>query len=350
MASTESDLKPHGSWLDRLVNRISLLPSPPWLFYLVVTAIFFSVDTGLTWFDGSVPLGRIDSGRVLNDVLTVYGLALVHFLTITARKALAEFQPALGRLEPTSARLERELTTTSWLGSLVPVGIAIAFTAVSIANDPAAWGMTSKTSVATDIYTAVQGAIFISFFFLFISFAIRQLRVVVRIHREASAVSLYSRESNSAFSRLTLRTSVGLVLPVYLYAILAVISGWSFSKTSVFEIAALAAVVLASAALFVLPLNGMHRRLVREKSRLITTSNLRFEEAAADLHGVIAAKKFDTVDGLSKAIASLVVEKDALRKLSTWPWEADTLRGFLSSIALPIVLWLITTLLSRLLA
>jgi hypothetical protein len=135
---------------------------------------------------------------------------------------------------------------------------------------------------------------------------------------------------------------------VYLYAFVAVISGWSFAKTSGFEIAALAAVVLTSAALFVLPLNGMHRRLVREKSRLVTASNLRFEMAAADLHSLMGQRKFETVDALSKIMTSLVVERDTLKKLSTWPWEPDTLRGFISSIGLPIVLWLITTALSRL--
>jgi hypothetical protein len=336
------------SWLDRLITVISRLPGPAWAFYLVVTAAFVGVDIGLTWLGGSVHVGFVDSGRVLNDLLTVYGLAFVHFLTVTARRALEEFRPALGTLETSHDRLERQLTSTPWLASVIPVVLAFAFTALSFSNDPAGWGIRKGTSIAVAVFTVGQGSIFIAFFFVFVTFAIRQLIVVVRLHRAASAVSLYSRESNSAFSRLSLRTSVGLVLPVYLYAFVAVISGWSFAKTSVFEVVALAAVVLTSAALFVLPLNGMHRRLVREKSRLVTVSNLHFETAAADLHSLMHSGKFDAVDGLSKAMTSLVVERDTLKKLSTWPWEPDTLRGFLSSIGLPIVLWLITTVLSRL--
>jgi hypothetical protein len=91
----------------------------------------------------------------------------------------------------------------------------------------------------------------------------------------------------------------------------------------------------------------MHRRLVLEKSRLIGESDRRFEAVNERLHIYIDSDQLDRIDDLGKALSALTVEADRLKKISTWPWRADTLRIFLSSIALPIVLWTITTLLSR---
>jgi hypothetical protein len=116
---------------------------------------------------------------------------------------------------------------------------------------------------------------------------------------------------------------------------------------SIFEVGLLLSAFLISTALFVLPLNGMHRRLVREKAHQVTESDLRFEALARELHEQVDGRRFEQMDAINKAMASLTIETDKLKKISTWPWRPDTLRGFLSSIALPIVLWIITTLLSR---
>jgi hypothetical protein len=57
---------------------------------------------------------------------------------------------------------------------------------------------------------------------------------------------------------------------------------------------------------------------------------------------------FGYLDRLIHASLSAPEEKDTLKKISTWPWEADTMRGFVSSVGLPILLYLITTFLGRL--
>jgi hypothetical protein len=123
-----------------------------------------------------------------------------------------------------------------------------------------------------------------------------------------------------------------------------------FSPFSIVDVVLLVLVFAASIVLFVLPLNGMHRRLVREKGRQLSESDQRFEAVAARLHQQINSGTFSDVDALTKAMTGLVVESDRLKKISTWPWRADTVRGLASSIALPVLLWLITTVLSRLAA
>lgn len=57
--------------------------------------------------------------------------------------------------------------------------------------------------------------------------------------------------------------------------------------------------------------------------------------------------RFEGMDDLNRALASLVIEREALAKISTWPWRPETLRGLLTLVALPILLWFVTALLGR---
>jgi hypothetical protein len=53
------------------------------------------------------------------------------------------------------------------------------------------------------------------------------------------------------------------------------------------------------------------------------------------------------MDGLNKALASLVVERDLLARLPTWPWQPGTLGAFATAIVLPVALFLVTRALER---
>ena len=52
---------------------------------------------------------------------------------------------------------------------------------------------------------------------------------------------------------------------------------------------------------------------------------------------------------MSKAVAGIKDELALLERIPTWPWKPDTLRLLTTAIVLPIVLWLATRLLERLL-
>jgi hypothetical protein len=86
---------------------------------------------------------------------------------------------------------------------------------------------------------------------------------------------------------------------------------------------------------------------LEKKNRLTLEADRRIEMTTRDLHQRVGAGTYEQMDDLNKALASLVLEKDNLKKISTWPWEAETMRGFLSSVGLPILLWFITTYLGR---
>jgi hypothetical protein len=117
--------------------------------------------------------------------------------------------------------------------------------------------------------------------------------------------------------------------------------------------------VLAAAAFF-LPLRGLHDRLVAEKSKLQTEAAIHLRETIDAIHAVVsgeAANSADAersrlaqtrIDALSKAQTALIQERDLISRLSTWPWDTTTFRAVVSAIALPILLFLITTSINKL--
>jgi hypothetical protein len=299
----------------------------------------------LRWLDGTERIGTFHGDTIVWGLLTVYGLAFVHLLNGTARRSLAAFRPALGALESDYPELERKLTTMSPLVAALVVVVGLAIQVIGSSTSPSGWGITTQTSLLTNVFTYFQESILGIFLAVFFIRAVGQLRLIGRIHREATNIKLYESEPHNSFSRFTLATSVAITVP---YAIADIVTAASSSYgVSLFELVLLGSAILISAAIFVLPLNGMHRLLVRLKYRAMVESDLRFEKATLTLHRQLDAENFDNIDALNKALSSLTIESDKLKRVSTWPWRAETLRGFLTSIALPILLWLITTLLGR---
>lgn len=54
------------------------------------------------------------------------------------------------------------------------------------------------------------------------------------------------------------------------------------------------------------------------------------------------------MDTMNKAMASLEIERAALVRVPTWPWDPGTLRTVIAALLLPIIIWLIQYGLERL--
>jgi hypothetical protein len=335
------------SWVDRLTDWVAQTPGAGWLFYGGVTIAFVILGHGLRWLDGSIPYGEFDGLRFANDVVTVYALALLQYLNATARRALTVFRPALGTLESQYHLLHRALTRMSQRGFVASATLGLVLAVLSILADPGGWGITADASAASRITAAVQAGLEILSFVVLVSHVIQQLRIVRRIHREASGVSLYGREANHAFSILTVRAAIGLVAPVYFYSFVVLLTQGALGTMSAVDSGLVVVLVLLSAAVFILPLSGMRRRLQNEKSRLMQEADWRVEATSQRLHSAVDSGAFGKTRDLAVALSALKDEKQQIRTISTWPWDNATLRGFLSSIGIPVFLWFITTYLGR---
>jgi hypothetical protein len=167
--------------------------------------------------------------------------------------------------------------------------------------------------------------------------------MVDHIHGLVGRIHLFRAKPLYAFSGLAARTGVSFVL--LSYCIIAV------QPAALRESPALQMVVLAmiptAVACFILPLRGMHRRLTAEKNRMLADASSRFETLLARLHERVDRGDLADADKLNAQIASVAAEREAVARISTWPWELTTLTGFVSALLLPVLLWVLQRVLTR---
>ena len=146
-----------------------------------------------------------------------------------------------------------------------------------------------------------------------------------------------------AFSGLTSRTGMSFLVLAYF---IAAMRPDMVRATPALQVL-IVAVVPTAVACFVLPLYGMHLRLVAEKDRLLAEANGRFETLLARLHARVDGEILTDAEKISHQLSSVAAEREAIARLSTWPWEPATMTGFLTTLVLPLLIWLAQRLLGR---
>jgi hypothetical protein len=166
----------------------------------------------------------------------------------------------------------------------------------------------------------------------------RQLRLVARIHRDARAIDPFDRAPLYAFSRLTMQTGIAYLLVGYFS--LTVNGAWQFGNlVSLFTVfVAFGAGVLA----FVAPLWGIHGRLVREKEALARDAERRLNRLGAEMYSRIDAGAFDSTKTIAESLDGVRAMRERIARLPTWPWPPQVLRGFVSALFLPVVVYVIS--------
>ena len=108
--------------------------------------------------------------------------------------------------------------------------------------------------------------------------------------------------------------------------------------------------MLVSVLAFVVPLWGIHTRLIQAKAELLSDLDRRASALSAEMYARIDAGAFDSTKVVSDSIGGLGLLRDRIEHLPTWPWPPQLLRGFLSALLLPVVVYVVTRVISNLLA
>ena len=354
------------SWYDRLARRIDRLPGPSWLAYLVLGVAGMLVLTGFQMLAGGYHPGKYLALHLFLGSQSAYLLGLMSLLDRSAAAALDTFRPVLdlprrsreGPADKGSSleELRYRLTTlppwpTLWaslagvlLGVVIPLLVfrPPGTTAYSL-SAAFAWGRIA-TGPGVVVVFLIQLAFSEAVAGVFIYHSIHQLREISRIYLTFARLNLYRLQPLYAFSVPAAITSGGLIL--YNYAWFA--AGPEFLAQPI-SIALGVFFAAVAAVIFAWPLLGIHRRLVAEKRKALAESARRFEAAVAELHQRVDKKAMTKMDDLNKALISLEIERAALQRVPTWPWEAGTLRGVAATLVLPLVIWLVQYILQRIL-
>ncbi len=333
------------SWIDRLIEAIERTPGPSSLFYVVALLALALLNHAVFWLDGSLAAGSFDAIKLADALYIVYFVALYHHLSRVAKQSFQVFQPMLGSDDSDLRILEYRLTTLpgglGWLAILLGLGFAIFF----IQLEPADFGLDTALTLLPVIYLYAFLVVLFSSVFSLIFQTTRQLMLVNRLHRQATDINLFKLAPAHAFACLTARAGIGLVLIIVLNG-LSNPSG--VSDVDPFSLFSNVAVGVAAVITFSVPLLSMHSRLTEEKARLLNETNEAIQLTIGRIHEQVNSNEYEAMSGLNTAMGALSAERNLLESIPTWPWNPSTLRGFASTLLLPIFIWLVTVFLGRL--
>ncbi len=329
------------SWIDRLVQWINRLPGPEWLFYMVSTLALALLITLVLWIDGSVPFGSYGSIEGIFPPFVFYFLALYHYLTRIGSRSLQAFRPLLHVDETYLTQADYRLTKLPrWAGWLSIILASISLP--QFFSSGQAFGNHDPNTLLPYIIAAVAAVFFGATIFALFIRSIRQLQMVRTLHSQVSKLNLLDLEPAHAFSGLTARTGIGIILLL----ILGIVRN-SSSFYSGYFIGGYLILTLPAVVVFVVPVLGIRDRLVKEKKRELRQTNELLQSTIDRFETKVRANDYSDLQGMETAIRTLIRKREMVEKISTWPWNPGTLRGFASTMLLPILLWLITRLLER---
>lgn len=330
------------AWPEAFAAWVERLPIPAWSFYLLLglVGIAYTVATDVAQGVG------YSSVQFVAAAFGPYLLGVRHYLTDAALRSARRFRPLLAVNDDEFARIERRLTTTSaratWiataLGAAAGIAVGVA-TYTAFAPVIRASGMTTDQYLATSPFLVIAYAVAVPFLLR----TYRQLQVIQQLHASAVDIDPLRPGAVSAFSTLTLRTSLTIMLPVFgEYA-----NSLDVAASVPLTLIPIVSGNLVAIAIFVIPLLGLHARLEASRSAQLDVVGQRLRTVVAELAGRVERGELGEVAPLQQAITGLTLTRDVLLRVQTWPWQPGTFTTFVSVVGGPIVIYLLTRVLAR---
>jgi hypothetical protein len=348
------------SWFDRVTAWVDRLPGPSWAFYVLLAIVLALAVSAIQWREGAYPAGTFYAAHVFTGASLAAVLGLMHFQDKIATSAITSFRPLLSSRDeagPPSAEEGSTFANLSYRLATLPPRPALLATIAGSAFASIAYVVDVVSGRAPPYLAGAAGtafstaAIMIPFilanglFVLLVYHTIHQLLHVSRIYTNHTRIDIYQLQSLYALSLPGALTALGLIAFVYgLYAITPPGAPENPVQIGIYLVFAGAA-----AAAFTLPLIGAHRALVAEKNASLAHVSSRFKATTIQLHDELDNGRLSQMDALNKALASLQIEQDVLRKIPTWPWDPAAVRALVAALLLPVAVWIIQYLLARLL-
>lgn len=331
------------SLIDRLNARIAAWAVPSWLAFAAAGLVLIAVQLIVMQIEGRRLDGDLLPVILFNSFFGPFLLALIDLLDRQAAAATEAMRPVL---DMTAAEYERCRYGLANMPAR-PVLAAGSATLILVI-------LTEQLSAAPARYAALEllpvfNAVFqiidksSAFLFgVFVYHTIRQLYQVTIINGRYIRLDLFNLTPLQGFSRLTATTAVGLIAGVY---------GWMVINPDLFSdpliLAFVAASTVLAAAVFILPLYGLHRQMERAKDRMLGALDRDFAEVFPQFNRAFHDGDQATLDRLNGTIASLEIQRNRILAFPTWPWKPETAQFALTAITLPLLLAVLQFLVER---
>jgi hypothetical protein len=262
------------------------------------------------------------------------------FLFRVTQDSLAEFLPILDVSEDERDRILFEFTHLPARPTLLVFLLASSFGLVlGLSIFPTAIEMNNAfPELEIPVFTLSVGMGFIIVYTAFRAYILTN-----RVYGVLRSINIYDLNSLYAMSRLPAWMLVFLISLIYL---LVSLNPTLMNTTNIFLLLTGFTIVLAFL-IFWFPLRRANRILVLEKRRLLKDVNLRIETTFGLLHTRIDQKEFRHIVEIREALQSLMIEKEFVGSLRTWPWKSGTFRGLLTLVLAPLLLDLVIMIVSK---
>jgi hypothetical protein len=326
------------SWLNRVIAWIDRAPGPTWATYVALTVASVAFSNAQGWASGVLPFGAMRLDYTYWGVFLIALIWVVAYLDRVAGEAFDRFRPALDVSDADAAQLRYRLVVLPSRTAVIITVFALVVTPLYYVADPAGALITDLTPLGLGLRALAEG--FSSAVLLIIIVQLfRQLRMVTSIVAAAPRVDVFQPGPLYAFSKLTSRTAIAVVLLIGTSSLVAAppvesTSAWLLWAPWIIGLPAFAI------AAFVLPLRGMHLRLVAQKERLAGDAEARLQRLLGGINDDVDAGDLTRADAYQKTLTTLIQQRDIIAKLPTWPWSPGTLRAIVTTVALPLLIFL----------
>jgi hypothetical protein len=324
--------------LSRFVAWVDALPGHGWWVFPLLAVVLFAWSHGVLWATGQVPVGSTRPVIAVSLFYPPYTLAAIAAINRSAGRALAAFWPATGWSDD-----EREVWRYRLVHSPAGFGLPACAVGVTVAviaffSAPAALVGTGTDRLVLFIAYLPVAALGYTLVMLAFVHTTHQLRLVAQIHREATRIDPFDRVALYAFSSMTAVTGLAYVASGYY----TLVFNGAFQAGNLVALVVLTTLFAIALACFILPLWGIHERLVDEKQVLARDVELRLSKLAEEVYRRIDAGEFEAAKAVSDAVVGVADIRKRISEIPTWPWRPQVLSGFLSALLVPVAVYVLT--------
>ncbi len=328
------------SWVNRLADWLGQQRIPVWMIALALVLLEASILQGIAWYDGTNPYPTVGTVFILIPVWTWFSLVAIHYLNQEALNALARYRDLIP-IDDNEYVLLKDRFTNAPSRYVILMGVlfnVIFLVVVFLIPSSLVSALNPTTLAALVVSGVLMFAIGTGFYY----HVIHMLIMVDRTIKASLPFNLFDREPVFAFSELTARCSMA-ILGFATLNIILVPSSITEIGVLVFDVT----LIPIGFAAFILPLWRAHGRLVVVKRDLQTDVEHRIKATIDKLHACLATEDTERLAFLSKAMTSLITERDLVDKIPTWPWRKGLFTGVASAVLLPTALIVIQIIVQR---
>jgi hypothetical protein len=330
------------SWFDQLTSVLDRLPGANILYYLALGLIILSISLYLGEIEGIDPNPFNTPVKIFAAFLIVFILSFSDFLDRYASRALDQSRSHFDLTDAAFQRVKYQLTTLPRIPAFL-VSLAVATLSLSsLVTFPDFVGVRLEYTGAPQIYLFFEGAIIWWLLGLGAYHTIHQLRVVSRIYSNHLIVNLNNTGAIYSLSRLTALSSLGVIIPISMSILIMP----DFVIKPIGFLVGVFSLIIATLT-FILPLLDLHTALETEKQRLVDETTIRYEALLNQWHEILDTRQFEGSGELNRAVQAVAAEKDKIASIPTWPWQPGVFRGWVASLFLPLIIWLLQQLLGK---